>query len=267
MIKISEGMMSDKDVISNNFIAQAAGVQTIKSDGKTIRELSAKEIKVQWRDVLKIDISDPVLKRHVEGYLDKLQKSAFKYEVLDPSSEKKTVKELSGQEILQRLQNTQAAYLDPQLKDHMSRFMQDGKLVIKSHNTPFNGTAQTGCNTAFLTADGSVPVMINLGTDYLRGARVRNTDGTTSPVTVDAALTNELAHMAFKTSDDNFSDMIENIVVIAMGGKQRMNSTQAQIEFQRGGNFSYQTLYDKLPTKAPTAKSVAGLDLEAVPTV
>ena len=263
--------MASNSVLSAEFLGKALGNN--QATGLTaMRSLPPSEVKLKWRDILTLEISDPVLKRHTEGFLDKLEKSAFRFQLAD-SSGKLVNRELSGQEILLRLKELQVEYTDPQkakffndavatlkkagVLDGHDGVLKDGKLIIQSHDKPYVSAA-TGSNTLQTEYRNEIfPLRINLGTEYLRGAQVKGHDGKYSAVTVDGVLANELGHMAFRSRSDRLSDDVENIIVNAMGGKPRVYSEDSGIKFQKGSNFSYHTLYDKVdkPAAKPSVKT------------
>jgi hypothetical protein len=99
-----------------------------------------------------------------------------------------------------------------------------------------------------MDAEGQLPVGVQLGQDYLKGAQYLGVDGRHYPVTVDGVLANELAHLAYRTRDERLSNQVEAIITTPAGAVQRDPSTTI-IQFERDSNGGYQTLYDKLPSK------------------
>lgn len=210
-------------------------------------------VTVPWRDVIHLDIKDPALKAHVEGFLNQFERSSYPYQRQDPRSGQITEERLSGQDILARLKQTQDLYrqvggaqLSGQMQQVMARLgMQyaDGKFTIGDHNRPANGGPANGSITMFADQGGALPMGIQIGTDYLKRSMYPGVDGKMHPVTVDGVIAHELAHLAFKTRQEGVPLQIEGIVVAAMGGEQRdPNSSVINLNRQSPG---YETLYDK----------------------
>lgn len=223
-------------------------------------------VKVSWRDVIELDIADPELKKKTENFLTKLERSAFRYETKDPVTGKVTQKELSGQEMLQKIAETQKMYREAGLSDALGArgMMRNGKFVISQHDRQFDGRVENGCNTAFIGIGNGImaPVGISLGLDYLRGARFSDTGGRWNPVTIEGVLSNELAHLAYRTTNEQFSNQIEGIISVALGGRQR--SSSENVDFRRNGNGGIQSLLEKAPEPKANLKAMAPvLELQA----
>ena len=142
-----------------------------------------------------------------------------------------------------------------------------GKVVIADHKRRFKSgpeNASTGVFTVASKINGRlIPVALMLGNDYLKGNRYPGVDGKHYPLTVDAAIVHEIAHMVTGSTDEKWPVAIEGVIATAFGGVQRHHMTYLTQHIKR--QTEYTTLYDKfLPTK-PTAGNAVGKTKEHGP--
>lgn len=207
---------------------------------------------VNWRDSIELQISDPDLRARTERFLDYLQGASFEYLRQDPSSGKIVKETLTGQQILGDI----AARRDGYVQSGMADALRDAglmganrKFVIAQHDRLFDGSVQNGANTAFANVNGrNYPLRIEIGTDYLRGARYYDAQGGLHPVTVEGVLANELGHLATGQPGDQMTIDIENIIAVQLGAEQRVGET---VEFTRNANGGFQSLLPDPKALAP----------------
>lgn len=217
-------------------------------------EVSTRKIEapVSWRDLFVLDIPDANLKRRVEGFLDFYQSSAFKYAELNPETGVITEHEFSGQEVMARCLALRQLIKDSGEEPFLIRngLLKGGKFAIVQHDRPYNNSHLNGSNTfqAGSAHDRIVPVKIELGRDYLKGAKYYDVEDRLHPVTVDAVLAHELAHFSTPTHEEIVPMQTEAIVVAAMGGAQR--GSRYEIVYSPNGNGGYQSLHHKAERSA-----------------
>jgi hypothetical protein len=219
------------------------------------------EPKIRWRDLIHLDIKDPKLKTHVEGFLDFLEKSSFPYDFLDPSTGLTATRHFSGQEVFKGIRNVMGMYRQAgrQLFDFMQKAYKqknieyvEGKFTITDYNGPYQSNEETSACTAHADPQGHIPLFIQIGREYLKGGKQLGVDGKNHPVTVDGVVMHELTHLFTQSTNEARPVQIENIVTVAMGAVQRASR---KMIFKRKGNGGYCTLYDK---QLPAPTSIAG---------
>lgn len=89
-----------------------------------------------------------------------------------------------------------------------------------------------------------------LGSDYLRGASYYDDRGETHPVSVEAVLMNEIAHVWRRTADERTSNDIERIVMNHFGVVPRALD-RVDVDFQRGAHGGYVTVSDGVMLLSP----------------
>jgi hypothetical protein len=211
---------------------------------------------IKWRDVFHIDIADPVLRRHVEGFLTYLETADY------PGMDPQEVMQPEGQSLLFGLKRVQDHYREqpaiiPDAKEgaridktkrmvqHFEEIglMRDGKFIITAHNLPYVKERQeTGTHIVGHKFINFWPAQISLGTDYMKGARYRDERGGLHAVTVDAALIHQFAPIIWMTEDKDIALHLENDYLRVMGMPERADSG---VVFKRGINGGYRTLYDR----------------------
>ncbi len=227
-----------------------------------LQVLPNSDIKTKWRDVFEMQVDDAELKKHVEGFLNLFEKGVFEFKLQHPQTKEITTHFITGQQVLADIAKINDEYERTgfRWKKGVSHLMRRGKIVIASHNRNFS-SIKSGSNTMFADIAGgnpsgeSNPVRINLGTQYLKGARYYGPEGSglmgfgraSFPVTIANVLANEIAHVWYRSKDDVISNGFENIVTIPMGAESRGVDLE-QIKFSRGGNGGYITLHDKVKT-------------------
>ena len=219
----------------------------------TLQVLPDSEIKIKWQDVFDLQVSNAELKKHVTGFMDLFEKSVFKFYLQDAQTGVVTENYITGQQVLGDIQRTNEEYERTgfRYQTGIQYLIPNGKIVIASHDNLFKGVA-TGSNTMFSVNEGrEAPLRINLGTDYLKGARYYGVPGSgwfgigraTHPATLENVLSNEIGHVWYRTSNEKISNGIENIIAVQMGAPQRDMDKQ-EIEFSRNSNGGFVTLYD-----------------------
>lgn len=213
---------------------------------------------VNWRDSIELRISDPDLRARTERFLDYLQGATFEYLRQDPNDGKIVKETLTGQQILGDIAARRGVYVQSGMADVLqgAGFMgPDQKFIIAQHDRFFDGRVQNGANTAFTRVNGrDYPLRVEIGTDYLRGARYYDAQGGLHPVTVEGVLANELGHLATGQSGDQMTIDIENIIAVQLGAEQRVGE---QVEFTRNGNGGYQSLLPAAEGVAPAPREPA----------
>lgn len=217
-------------------------------------------VTVPWKSVINLEIQDPLLKKHVVGFLDRFEKSSFTFDYLNSSNGEISRQTLTGQDLLKKMKETldlyQSTGLDLQEvavrnKQLPSFHFVPGKFTLGDHTRPYDGTASSGSDTPFvLFKNSAFPLGVEIGRDYLKGAQYLGVDGKHHPVTVDQVVVHELAHVAFREPREEWPTQVEGIVLALMGAVQRDPRTTA-VKFERTPNAGYQTLYDKLPASKP----------------
>lgn len=221
-----------------------------------VPDTGAQQSAIKWRDVFHIDISDPELRRHVEGFLTYL-------ETADYSGVNEAMPELNeGQWLLFGLKRVQDHYrTEPtivpdrekgarideakKMAQHFQELglMHDGKFIITAHDTPYDSqNNENGPVVSGYKFKNFWPGRISLGTDYLKGARYRDERGGLQSVSVDAVLVNQFAHFIWMIDDPSRGLEIENDYLRAMGAPERVD---LRIEYRRDANSGYRTLYDQ----------------------
>lgn len=197
-------------------------------------------IQVRWQDILELQITDPTLRQHVENFLDFLETAEFDYHYMDENSGEVSRRTLTGQDLLRRIAVRRETFerenIFPVLEN--MNITSNNKFVIRSHPRQPINLPQDGANTLFigLSEEAFVPVEISLGMVYLRTAMEMDINGNRNPVTVEGVLANELAHLAFGSTDDVMSNMVESIIAVAMGAGQR-DAARSNITFRRSGDY------------------------------
>lgn len=227
-----------------------------------ISDLETAPVSVPWRSVIHLSISDPELKKHVEGFLTFFERHSFPYDEMDSFTQVVTRKTLSGQDILQRIKDIlqlqssiglDAAKIAHSYPKFQHTDIAKNKLTIAQHDMPFDGSTTSGSLTMFVgNESGSVvlPIAIGIGKQYLQGAKYLGVDGEHYPVSVDGVVVHELAHYALAQKGEAQPLSVEGIVTAAMGAVQR-DSRTSDVEFVLNGNGGYVTLYDKLRPREP----------------
>ncbi|MGQ0526748.1 MAG: hypothetical protein ACT4OY_01765 [Alphaproteobacteria bacterium] len=228
-----------------------------------LKGLVPEPIKVSWTDVIELQIQDPELKTGVERFLNVLESNAFPYDEAAPEDHSKiTRKNFSPQEeIFARLATAKKLYDETGLSDtfiKMGMMSSQKKFVIRQHDRLFDGKAENGANTLNVQMPGKTkfPAMVEMGSDYLKGAQYTGADGRKYPVSLEGVIANELFHLAYGMedrsglgiSDEAYSNRIESIIVTALGGAQRNESSL--IDFTRNSNGGYVIL---IPPKQNSA--------------
>lgn len=219
------------------------------TDDNPTRKIAAP---VTWRELFTLEIADPNLKRRAEGFLDFYESTAFKYAEQDPATGIITEHEFSGQEVMARCKTLRQLIENSGEAPFLIRnnLLKGGKFVIAQHDRPYGNNHYNGSNTVFAGSghDRIVPVKIELGRDYLKGAKYYDTEGALHPVTVDAILAHELAHFSTPTHEEVVPMQTEAIVIAAMGGAQR--GANYHISYSPNGNGGYQSLHHKVARSA-----------------
>ncbi len=199
------------------------------------------EAPVSWKDVFFLNIPDSNLRGRVEGFLNFLESTAFRFDQMDPGTGIITASEFSGQDMIASC----ADLRDLAIQNDTARIvLKDGKYEIASHDNPYR-THFDGSATVFANINGNAgPVKILLGRDYLRGSQYQTSEGHYQPVTVDGVMAHELAHFAFMTQDESLCMQIEDIIVGAMGGALRGGNYE--IRHEKGSNRGYHSLHHKV---------------------
>jgi hypothetical protein len=217
---------------------------------------------VRWRDVLHLQIRDDQLRQRVEGFLDRFERGSFPYRFRDAQTGQEVERALTGQDILQRIQALGQQYnatagANDTIRGLLNQFgiqHVNGRFTIADHPRPFDGNPANGSNTMFVGNPPSLPLAIQIGQQYLRGAQYLGVDGRHHPVTVDGVIAHELAHLAFLNPSESprpgtlSPNQVESIVVTALGGPQRDPRTTL-VRYTPDSNGGYQTLYDRQPQR------------------
>lgn len=214
--------------------------------------------RVNWRDSIELQISNPDLRARVERFLDYMQTARFEYARQDPNTGRITRETLTGQQLLGDIAARRNVYVQSGMADTLRDAGIMGpnrRFVIAQHDRPFDGTVQNGANTAFARVNGrDYPLAIQIGTDYLRGARFFDAQGGLHPVTVEGVLANELGHLATGKPGDQMTIDIENIIAVQLGAAQRVGE---EISFSRNANGGFQSLLPAAGGTAPAPKDAA----------
>ena len=214
--------------------------------------------RVNWRDSIELQISNPDLRARVERFLDYMQTARFEYARQDTNTGKITRETLTGQQLLGDIAARRIVYVQSGMADTLREAGIMGpnrRFVIAQHDRPFDGQVQNGANTAFARVNGrDYPLAIQIGTDYLRGARFFDTQGRLHPVTVEGVLANELGHLATGKPGDQMTIDIENIIAVQLGAAQRVGE---EISFSRNANGGFQSLLPAAGGTAPAPKEAA----------
>lgn len=222
---------------------------------------------VSWRDLFVLEIADANLKRRAEGFLDFYQSTAFKYAEIDPVSGAIVEHEFSGQEVMARCLALRRLIEDSGEMAFFTRnnLLKSGKFTIAQHDRPYGNNHFNGSNTVFAGSGHHriVPVKIELGRDYLKGAKYFDTEGKLHPVTVDAIIAHELGHFSTPTHEEVVPMQTESIVIAAMGGAQR--GADYRIAYTPNGNGGYQSLHHRVvqSTLAQTFETCASTAMQA----
>lgn len=207
---------------------------------------------VNWRDSIELQISNPDLRARVERFLNYMQTARFEYARQDPNTGRITRETLTGQQLLGDIAARRNVYVQSGMADVLREqgiMGPNRRFVIAQHDRPFNGQVQNGANTLFAQVNGrDYPLRIEVGTDYLRGARFYDAQGRLHPVTVEGVLANELGHLATGQRGDQMTIDIENIIAVQLGAEQRVGE---EISFSRNANGGFQSLLPATKDLAP----------------
>ncbi len=212
------------------------------------QEIPLAERRVHWRDIIELDVRDPTLRTRIEGVLDYLEKTKVGYTLNDPKGALLGMGQLSGQDMFRQISLLKNRYESDGTMASVQKqnYMPHGKFVIRQDDTPYDGTEKTRPVTGVLRGTNN-PVVINMPTDYLKGARLRNADGTTHPLTIDQSVIHELTHVALQTGNEAQPLANATLFIRAMGG-----DAQGTLIFKKNSNVTpsnpsgYETLYDKI---------------------
>lgn len=209
---------------------------------------------VDWRKSIVVVTDDPKLRQRIEGFLDHLQNSPFKYSVpLDGGG----TYQFTGKDMIRAV----GLYVDeykrhpnsPHVRDIILPALKDGKLQIASHDKKFDGSGLTGCFT-LMYGQENLPVQIQIGKDYLRTMELKGPDGRYHPVTIEGVILNELVHAAFRTKDEPSTNLVENQFLRSRGKPERQLDMASQ-EYRFNPKPDYTSVFDKpLPASAPAPK-------------
>ncbi len=207
---------------------------------------------VNWRDSIELRMTNPDLRARTERFLDYLQTARFEYARQDPNTGRITRETLTGQQILSDIAARRNIYIQSGMADTLRDAGIMGpnrRFVIAQHDRLFDDSVQSGANTAFANVNGrNYPLRIEVGTDYLRGARFFDAQGRLHPVTVEGVLANELGHLATGQPGDQMTIDIENIIAVQLGAEQRVGEG---ISFSRNANGGFQSLLPATKDLAP----------------
>ena len=227
-------------------LALASGAALWPDQQKPV-ELGSTFVRHRWRDVFDVQVSDPKLQRHVEGFLNVLERGVF----VHPDSGRWT----SGQQIIEKISQALRVYEVSGFIEayKINRAMPNGRFIISD----YDGLYQHAPEPARLIfggkvkrAGGTYPVGFSLGVDSLRGAQYYDAQGNLHPVRVDDVVIGAIAQLLHETGHDQMLPDIVPTVVSNMGGVPR-DPMNPDVQFKRGSNGGYRTRYDQVKFKMP----------------
>jgi hypothetical protein len=111
----------------------------------TLQILPDSEIKIKWRDVFDLQISDAKLKHHVTGFMDIFEKAVFKFYLQDPKTGVVSENYITGQQILADIQKTNQEYERTGFRYNpaVQHWIPNGKIVMPVTTDPSQGVFKT----------------------------------------------------------------------------------------------------------------------------
>ena len=227
------------------------------------QSLTPGEIKTRWRDIFEVDAKDPALKARIEGTLDHLEKTKVTYTLNDAQGRMAGLGQVSGQDLFTRIAQLKNRYDRDGITAELTKqgFLPHGKFLIRETDVSYDGTSRTAPVTG-VRKGTSDPATILMPSDYLKGAQLRQQDGTFRPLTIDQAVIHELGHFAFQTGNETQPNNIANVFVRSMGG-----TASGDLIYKKNSNVTaanpsgYVTLYDKVSGIKPRADAGQEFDL------